>query len=151
VGLVGYGILAVASRALFADARARAAGAATVAGWLVVLIADVVLTQLWPDSPRATLLGIGNTVGMTVAGVLLLACLRVRVGALVRTSCAGVIAAAAAAAVGLLVARPLAGGGTAQAVGGVVVAGSLAVVVGVVVLMALARDDLRSVLQVLRR
>jgi putative peptidoglycan lipid II flippase len=151
VGLVGYGILAVTSRALFADARARAAGAATVTGWLVVLIADVVLTQLWPGSPRATLLGVGNTVGMTVAGGLLLGCLRVRVGALSRTSSAGLAAALAAAVVGLVAARPLSGDGTAEAVGAVLVAGALAAVAGIAVLMALARDDLRSVVQVLRR
>jgi putative peptidoglycan lipid II flippase len=151
VGLIGYGVLAVASRALFADARARAAGAATVTGWLVVLIADVVLIQLWPDSPRATLLGVGNTIGMTVAGGLLLACLRVRAGAMARTSSAGALAAAAAAVVGLLVARMLSGGGTAQAVGGVVAAGCLATAAGVAVLMVVARGDVRSVLQVLRR
>jgi putative peptidoglycan lipid II flippase len=151
VGLVGYGILAVASRALFADARARAAGAATVAGWLVVLIADVVLTQLWPSAPRATLLGVGNTVGMTVAGGLLLACLRVRIGAVARTGCAAAVAAAVAAGIGLLLAQVLSGGGTAGAIGAVVVAGSLAAVAGMGVLLALARAELRSVVQVLRR
>lgn len=151
VGLVGYGILAVASRALYADARARAAGAATVTGWLVVLIADVVLTQTWPGSARATLLGIGNTIGMTVAGILLLAALRVRVAPLARTTCAGAAAAAAAAVIGLFAARLLSGGGTAQAVAAVVVAGGLAAVAGTGVLLAVGRDELRSVLQALRR
>jgi putative peptidoglycan lipid II flippase len=150
VGLIGYGILAVASRALYADARARAAGTATVIGWLVVLVADVVLTQIWAGSPRATLLGVGNTVGMTIAGVLLLALLRVRLGRLLRTLGAGVAAAAAAAGVGLFVARLLSGGGTAQAAGTVVAAGCLAAVAGLIVLLVAARDELRSVLQVLR-
>jgi putative peptidoglycan lipid II flippase len=151
VGLVGFGILAVASRALYADARARAAGTATVIGWLVVLIADVVLTQLWAGSPRATLLGVGNTLGMTMAGLLLLAALRVRARSLARTAGAGVLAAAGAALVGLLVARMLSGGGTAQAVVAVAVAGGLSVLAGVTVLQVLARDEMRSALQVLRR
>jgi hypothetical protein len=88
---------------------------------------------------------------MSVAGVLLLASLRVRFGPLARTLCAGAVAATAAALVGLFVARLSSGGGTAQAVAGVVVAGGLAAIAGVVVLLAVARDALRSVLGVLRR
>jgi putative peptidoglycan lipid II flippase len=118
---------------------------------LVVLVADVVLTQVWADSPRATLLGIGNTIGMTVAGVLLLAALRVRIGPLARTTAVGALAAVAASVVGLLAARMLSGGGTAQAVGAVVVAGGLAAIAGGAVLLATGRDELRSVWQVLRR
>ena len=151
IGLVGFGVLAVASRALYADARARVAGAATAAGWLVVLVADVVLTHVWADSPRATLLGIGNTIGMTVAGVLLLAALRVRIGALARTAAVGAIAAVAASVVGLLAARMLSGGGTAQAVGALVMAVGLAAIAGGAVLLATGRPELRSVWQVLRR
>lgn len=151
LGIVGYGVLAVASRALYADARARTAGVATVTGWLVVLVADVVLTQVWSGSPRATLLGVGNTVGMTVAGILLLAALRVRIGALTRTTCMAAIAAAVAAVVGLLAARMLSGAGTAQALAAVVVAGGLAALAGMAVLLAVGRDELRSVLRVLRR
>ena len=75
-GLLGYGLLALLGRALYARGDARTPGAATVAGWLVVAAADLLLVQALPDADRVVLLGVGNTVGVSVAGVLLLAGLR---------------------------------------------------------------------------
>ncbi|HVE74165.1 MAG TPA: lipid II flippase MurJ [Mycobacteriales bacterium] len=70
-GLVGYGVLALASRALFARDATRIAAVAMVVGWLVVAVADIALVRA--DVATAAALAWGNTIGMTVAGLLLLA------------------------------------------------------------------------------
>ncbi|MQA88251.1 MAG: virulence factor MviN, partial [Streptosporangiales bacterium] len=74
-GLVGYGLVAHVSRALYAAGRGRAAGTSVVAGWAVVILADVVLVRYVPPEWVVAALGLGNTVGMTVGGALLLASL----------------------------------------------------------------------------
>ena len=80
-GLLGYALIFQLSRVLFALERGRAAVVAVVIGWLAVVVASVVavlaLTAHGPDGP-ATLRGlaIGNTIGMTVAGGVLLVAVR---------------------------------------------------------------------------
>ena len=64
-GLLGYGVLAVAARALYAAGRGRAAATATAAGWLAVLVADLVAVPLAGPDHAVTALGLGNTIGMT--------------------------------------------------------------------------------------
>ena len=75
-GLLGYGLLALLSRARYARGDSRGPAAAAVAGWLVVAAADLALVAALPGADRVVLLGVGNTLGVTVAGALLL--LRVR-------------------------------------------------------------------------
>jgi putative peptidoglycan lipid II flippase len=70
-GLVGYGLVAHLGRALYAHGRGRAAAVATVAGWLGVLAADVALVLAAPGGWVIAALAAGNTVGMTLAGLLL--------------------------------------------------------------------------------
>lgn len=105
-GLVGYAVLALLTRALYARDLGRPAAAATVTGWLVVAAADAVLV-LGTGLAPVTALGLGNAVGMTVAAVLLLRAVReVAPQALrgaARTAVAGVLGAGADA---LLVALP---------------------------------------------
>jgi putative peptidoglycan lipid II flippase len=74
-GLVGYGVLALVGRALYARGDAATVAVATVAGWLVVAGLDVVLV-VGTNVDRVTALGLGNTGGMTVSGLLLLLGLR---------------------------------------------------------------------------
>jgi putative peptidoglycan lipid II flippase len=74
-GLVGYGLVAHLGRVLFACGQGRASAGATVAGWLAVLAADVACVHTLPRDWRVAALGLGNTLGMSVAGVLLLAAL----------------------------------------------------------------------------
>jgi putative peptidoglycan lipid II flippase len=74
-GLVGYGFVALVGRALYARGEARSVAVATVAGWLAVALLDVVLVG-GSDLDRVTALGLGNTGGMTVAGLLLVRGLR---------------------------------------------------------------------------
>ena len=110
-GLVGYGLLALLTRALYARGDGRTPAVATVAGWLGVATADVLLVTALPDVQRVVLLGIGNTVGLTVAGALLLAGLRRAAGpgalsGAGRTALTATVAAAAALGLGLLLPAP---------------------------------------------
>jgi putative peptidoglycan lipid II flippase len=75
-GLLGFGLLALLGRALFARGNGRTPAVATVAGWLTVAVVDAGLVAAAPDLDRVVALGIGNSVGMTLAGGLLLLGLR---------------------------------------------------------------------------
>jgi putative peptidoglycan lipid II flippase len=85
-GLLGLGLIFHVSRALYALERGRLAVLATSAGWATVMVASWVaclaLVPAGGDGP-ATLraLAVGNTTGMLVAGVALLAVLRRAAGA----------------------------------------------------------------------
>ncbi|MGO9079492.1 MAG: murein biosynthesis integral membrane protein MurJ, partial [Streptosporangiaceae bacterium] len=72
-GLAGYGLMACLSRVLLADGRARAAAAGMSAGWLVVIAVDLVMVSLVPARWAVPALSVGNTVGMTVSGAMLVA------------------------------------------------------------------------------
>ncbi|MEV4754575.1 lipid II flippase MurJ [Micromonospora sp. NPDC049559] len=113
-GLLGYGLFAVLSRALYARADTRVAGAATAAGWLVVPVAAVPLAAAFPVADRVLAVTLANSLGMLVLGALLLAVVARRAGrpalaGLSRTGLVGVLAGAVAAAVGMAVSAGLAG------------------------------------------
>ena len=79
-GLIGYALIYQVTRVLFAADRSRPAAHATAAGWLTVALASAACVRLMAPSGGdggATLvaLGVGTTVGMTVAGVGLLTAL----------------------------------------------------------------------------
>jgi putative peptidoglycan lipid II flippase len=102
-GLVGFALIAHLGRALYALERGRDAAMATVAGWVAVVLAMVgggLLARSRDDV--VVWLGAGSSVGMTVAGALLLVALR------------RVAGAAAVAGVG----RTLVGTGAAALLGG---------------------------------
>lgn len=71
-GLLGYGLLAVLSRALYAAGAGRAAATGTAVGWVGALLADLVLVPLAGPAHAVTAIGAGNSVGMTLAGLVLL-------------------------------------------------------------------------------
>lgn len=85
-GLLGYGLIFQHSRVLFALERGRAAVSAVAIGWLTVVVASVVAVRVsapeGADGP-GTLLGlaIGNTIGMTAAGLALAIAVRRCAGA----------------------------------------------------------------------
>ncbi|RKS77854.1 putative peptidoglycan lipid II flippase [Motilibacter peucedani] len=79
-GLLGYALVAHLGRALYALHAGRAAATATVAGWLTAAVLDVVLGTTLPSGWVVAGFGAANSVGMTVAGVLLLRALRARAG-----------------------------------------------------------------------
>lgn len=108
-GLVGYGLLALLGRALYARGDGRTPAVATVAGWSAVAVADLLLVAAGVDRPTA--LGVGNTIGMSLAGVLLLVGLRAEVGVRALAGCAraggaGLVAAASSYALSRLVPVP---------------------------------------------
>nr|WP_269327838.1 lipid II flippase MurJ [Kineosporia mesophila] len=72
-GLVGFALIAHIGRALYARERGRAAAVATAAGWAVVIVGSVVGTRV---TSVVTGLAWGNTIGMSVAGLLLVLALR---------------------------------------------------------------------------
>lgn len=116
-GLFGFGLIAHAGRALYAVEAGRAAALATVTGWLAVVAAMIGLSRLWTGSQTPIALGAGTSIGMTVAGVLLLVAMGTRIGAATltgvpRTLAVVVLGGGAGAGLGMLVAgRILSGPG----------------------------------------
>jgi putative peptidoglycan lipid II flippase len=111
-GLVGFGVSAALSRVLFASGRNRVAAAALVGGWLVVIAVDVAAVPLVASRWVVPVLGLGNTIGLTYAGIALLAAVRGTRGAaalrgIPRAAGAGLAGAVAGAAAGAVVSASL--------------------------------------------
>ncbi len=70
-GLIGYGLVAHLSRVLYARGRGREAAVAVVTGWAAVALADALLVPLLPGRDAVLALGVGNAIGMSLAGALL--------------------------------------------------------------------------------
>ncbi|NAZ88301.1 lipid II flippase MurJ, partial [Kineococcus indalonis] len=71
-GLLGHGLVALLTRALYALGAGRAAAGGTVAGWALVLAGMPVATALLPPGRVVTALAAAHALGLTLAGVLLL-------------------------------------------------------------------------------
>ena len=127
-----------------------------VAGWLVVIVVDVVAVPLVRASAVVPVLGLANTVGMTAAGLALLAAVRSARGAVAlrgvwRALGAGLAGAAAGAAAGFGVTELLQVSGRWPNAGVAVLAGVCALAVFGGVVAMLDGGDLRSVLARIRR
>jgi putative peptidoglycan lipid II flippase len=155
-GLVGYGLFAVLSRALYARGGRAAGAAAAAAGWAAVAAAAVALSAALPEHARVAALTLANSIGMTVLGAGLLWAVFRRAGGsalagLGRAAGAGLVAAALAAAAGSVVAGVVVaawvpagdtpGAGSALASG--MLAGVAVTTVFAVVAWALDRGDVR--------
>jgi len=72
-GLVGFGLLALFTRALYAKGRPGVAGGVAALGWLIAAVVPLALLR-GDAGPRNTLqsLGLASSLGMTVAAVVLL-------------------------------------------------------------------------------
>ena len=70
-GLVGYGLTASLSRAMFAAHRGRATAVAVAGGWLLVIVADVAIVPFVPAAWVVPALGLGTTIGLSAAGIAL--------------------------------------------------------------------------------
>ncbi|HLS03979.1 MAG TPA: lipid II flippase MurJ [Actinomycetales bacterium] len=109
-GLLGFAIIAHVTRVLYAAEHGKTAMIATSIGWLAVIVASW-LAILWRTDfgANATIvtalegLGIGSSVGMSVAGVLLIIGLRRTVGALALAGLGRTMATLALAASSALV------------------------------------------------
>jgi putative peptidoglycan lipid II flippase len=145
-GLVGYGLLALLGRALYARGDGRTPAVATVSGWLAVAGVDVVLVAT-TSLDRVTALGLGNTAGMSVAGLLLLLGVR-RVSPLAvrgvgRTAAAGLVGCLVAIVVASFV--PSLGGSVLASVATGAVLAAVVAVVFVAVVRVLDPAALRAV------
>ncbi len=108
-GLVGFGLTANLSRVLYADGRSRAAAVATSGGWLLVIVADLLIVPFVARNSVVPWLGAGTTIGLTVSGVALLMLVRRARGkdalrGCARAALAGLAGAVAGTAAGLGVA-----------------------------------------------
>ncbi|MGR7027725.1 murein biosynthesis integral membrane protein MurJ [Geodermatophilus sp. URMC 62] len=159
-GLAGYGLVAVLTRALYARGLWRAPTACVLGGWLLAVAADLVLTAALPAADRAPALAAGHSLGVTVAGLALLAVTARVAGAaglagLARCGLPALLAALLGAAAGLLVARglgadPVPSGPLPATVGsGLLAAAAVTVVVGAV-MMGTARRPLTAAVHALR-
>jgi putative peptidoglycan lipid II flippase len=159
-GLLGYALVALLSRALYARGLWRAPTVCVLGGWLVAVAADLVLADLLPAEDRALALGAGHSIGATAAGVALLAVVaRVAGGqalhGVLRSGVPVLAGAALGAAAGLLVARALGadpvpeGGVVSAVISGLLAAASVLVVAGAVI-MGTARAPLAAAVGRLR-
>lgn len=159
-GLLGYALFALLSRALYARGATAAAAFAAAVGWVVAAGSALALMTLGPGL-LVFALGLANSIGMTVIGLLLVLAVRRHAGAaalsgLGRTTLVTVLAAGLAALAGWGVAAGLGNllGPTPQVVGSIVqgILGGLAVLaVFVGVVYPLARHDLAPLARRLRR
>ncbi len=111
-GLVGYGLTANLSRVLYAEGRNRASALAVSGGWLLVIVADLLIVPFAPRSAVVPWLGAATTIGLTASGVALLVLVRRFRGAdalrgCARAALAGLAGALAGTAAGFGVAAGL--------------------------------------------
>jgi putative peptidoglycan lipid II flippase len=150
-GLLGYGLVAHLGRVLYACGRARAAAGAIVIGWTVVLVADVAVAVVVPADWVVAALGFGNTVGMSVAGGLLLVALgrargRAALAGFGRAAFAGLFAGVPGALAGYGCARGLDVSGRPANLGVAVLAAVIAGGVYLAISYVIDRRDLRAAL-----
>jgi putative peptidoglycan lipid II flippase len=151
-GLVGYGLTANLSRVLYAYGRSRDAALAVSGGWLLVIVADLVIVPFVPRSAVVPWLGACTTLGLTGSGIALLILVRRVRGAAALHGCgraalAGLAGALAGAAAGFGVSAGLRGSGFLPNVA-VTLLASAAVLVAFFAVVAVADGgDLRAVVR----
>ena len=148
------------TRALYAQGLWKAPTVCVVGGWVLAVVADIVLAGALDPADRGLALGAGHTLGVTVAGLALLVVVARVSGpealtGVFRTGGPAVVAAAVGAAGGLAVARlldadpvPDTGALGAVAVGALV--GGVVLVLAAAVMMGTARRPLTAAVRALR-
>jgi putative peptidoglycan lipid II flippase len=154
-GLIGYGLSANLSRVLYARRRNRAPALAIGGGWLLVIVADLLIVPFVRPDRVVPALGLGSTIGLTVSGIALLVLVRRERGAdalrgVSRAFLAGLAGSAAAAVAGTALASVLPVTGFLLNIAMSVLV--TAVITGVFTAIVLRLDggDLRSALSRLR-
>ncbi len=159
-GLVGYGLVAFLTRALYAQGLWKAPTVCVVGGWTLAVVADVVLAAALDPADRGLALAAGHTIGVTVAGVALLVVVARVAGSaslagVLRTGGPALVAAALGAAGGLAVARlldadPVPGTGPLGALGAGALVTVVVLVIAGAVIMGTARGPLTAAVRALR-
>jgi putative peptidoglycan lipid II flippase len=155
-GLVGIGVIANLSRAMLAIGRLKVAAVAVAGSWVLVMLAQIVLTELMPARLTVAALALANTIGQTAAAIpLVIVTRRIRGKAALhrvgRAAFAGAAAAVAGAVAGLGASVVLPTHHKLLAAGTGVLAAGCAVIAFGVVGFLLDSGDLRTVLARLRQ
>ena len=156
-GVVGFAVVTNLSRAMFVMRRLTIAGVALTGSWLLVMAADAILAFLVPAHLVVGALGLGSTLGQTLAAIPTVIvtrriCGKPAVAGVGRAMIAGVIAGALGAAMGLAVASAVPAGRKFEDAGTAVLAAVCALVAFAVIAYALDREDMQTVLRrVIRR
>jgi putative peptidoglycan lipid II flippase len=155
-GLAGYGLVACLSRVLLAARRTRVAAFAVGGGWLIVVVADVVLVRIAPGRWVVGMLALGTSIGLTAAGAALVVAVRRALGPAAlagtgRAAVAGLAAAVAGGGAGVLVAAavPISGPIAAALVGAF--AAGCAIAVFALIAYVLDGGELRAVVSRVRQ
>jgi murein biosynthesis integral membrane protein MurJ len=146
-GLIGYSLVALLSRALYAQGNARTPATALVFGWGVAIVADVALAVAMPASWTVAAIGLGTSIGVSVSGIWLLVAVRRSAGPAALNgfglaTAAGFAGGLVAGACGTLVARAAP---TTGVVGDVVVVAAVAAVVLILHTAIVSAIDLPTV------
>ncbi len=107
-GIAGTAVITNLSRVMFVVGRLKVAAAALAGSWLIVIVADVVLTELVPSRLVVAALALGNTIGQTVVAIPMVIvtrriCGKAALQGVNRAALAGLVACAAGAGVGVAV------------------------------------------------
>jgi putative peptidoglycan lipid II flippase len=151
-GLVGYGLIAHLSRVLYATGRNRAASIAVSGGWVLVIVADLLIVPFVRPSWVVPALGAGTSIGLTGGGVALLVLIWRARGAPALRGCpraclAGLAGAVTAACAGWAVSWAIHAHGYLAAAGVTLLCAAVVVVVFGAIVLALDGGDLRTVLR----
>jgi peptidoglycan biosynthesis protein MviN/MurJ (putative lipid II flippase) len=154
-GLVGYGLSANLSRVLYARGRNRAPALALCGGWLLVILADLLIVPFVSGARVVPALGLGTSIGLTVAGASLLLLVRRERGAaalsgMLRAFLAGLAGCVAGVAAGSGVAAAVHGSGFFANVGISVLVSGVVTAVFAVVVLNVDGGDMRAALARLR-
>jgi putative peptidoglycan lipid II flippase len=149
-GLLGYALVALLSRALYAQGNARTPALAVLVGWIVAIAFDIVLAVTMPASWTVAAVGIGTSIGVTVSGVWLLVALERSAGAaalsgLARAGTAAITGSLLGAGGGLLLARSFPAKGVAADLAVIVGVAAVALVVHTIVVATIDRRTVRMI------
>ena len=155
-GIAGAAVIANLSRVMFVIGRLKVAAVALAGGWLITIVADVVLVQLVPARLVVAALALGTTIGQTVVAVPLVfvtrrICGQAAVQGAGRATLAGLAACAAGTAVGVAVSLSVPSHHKLEAIALAVPAVGCAILAFGVVAYLLDDGDLKAVLAWVRR
>jgi putative peptidoglycan lipid II flippase len=155
-GIAGTAVITNLSRVMFVVGRLKLAAAALAGSWLLVIVADMVLTELVPSRWVVAALALGNTIGQTVVAIPMLIftrriCGKAAVRGVNHAGLAGLAAGAAGAVVGVAVSMAVPLHHKLEAFAVAVPAACAAIVAFGVVAYVLDDGDLAAVLAWVRR
>jgi putative peptidoglycan lipid II flippase len=155
-GLLGYGLFALHSRALYAHRQNRAAAQATVLGWGAVAVLSVALALLLPAGQRVAAVAAANSGGMLVLGAVLLVLVARRCGTgslagVGRAGAAALLAGTLATLAGVAVRAAVPAAGWGGVIGAAALSGVVVVLVFAGVAVLVDRPDATVLLARLKR